>query len=178
MNALCCFSHNSSSHVLKLTWCCIMLPTYSLRLFPQQQFLCFFCSSPSSSPPHASVHLQNIILPSASVVLFLLSVCYWNVTIIGESMLETSLNMKENMQMEKKIFWCVFKCFWMQFWKTHKWHGCLPWYSVLLPLFITSGNYACKFTLYKYRTYYEHVSVITHNSTLFICCRSTMQQPA
>lgn len=79
---------------------------------------------------------------------------------------------------KKYIFWCVFKCFWMQFWKTHKWHGCLPWYSVLLPLFITSGNYACKFTLYKYRTYYEHVIIITHNSTLFICCRSTMQQPA
>lgn len=42
VNALCCFSHNSSSHILKLTWCCIMLPTYSLRLFPQQQFVCFY----------------------------------------------------------------------------------------------------------------------------------------
>lgn len=87
VNALWCFCHNSFSHILRLTGCCILLPTYSLLPLPHWYFLCLF-SPIFSSPQHASIHLQNIILPSASMVSLLLSVCYWNVTRIEESMLQ------------------------------------------------------------------------------------------
>lgn len=89
VNALCCFRHNSSSHVFEeLTWCCIILPTYSpSHLLPNDIFFVSF--SHSSLPPHASVHWQYIILLSASVFLFSVSFflfCYFRLYVIEMSL--------------------------------------------------------------------------------------------
>lgn len=84
VNALCCFRHISSSHGSELTWCCIMLPfplffppndIFSLVLIPLLPAACTYC-----------IHWPNIFYIYTHI--FFLFVCYWNVTTVGESMLE------------------------------------------------------------------------------------------
>lgn len=122
VNALCCFSHNSSSHVLKLTWCCIMLPTYSLRLFPQQQFLCFYFLPlllPTACICTFTIHnFAKCICCSVSFVCMLLKCHYYWGEHAGNF-----IKYERKYANGKKIFWCVFKCFWMQFWKHTNYMG-------------------------------------------------------
>lgn len=80
----------------------------------------------------------------------------------------------EHLEMRKKtdLFGCVFKCFWMQCLKTHKWHGCLPWYSRQLSLFIKLGHSACRPS--RTGPMNRKMPWLMFAS---ICYRSIMQQP-
>lgn len=86
--ALCCFCHISSSHSSELTWCCTMPPT--TLFFPPNDIFSHF-NSTSPCRMHLLYTLTKHIF-SECICCFLFTfvafVCYWNVTTVGESMLE------------------------------------------------------------------------------------------
>lgn len=97
VNALCCFRHNSSSHVFWRVDLMLHNPPniFSLPLITQWHFLCLLLPllPPTACICTLTIHnlAKCICVPFFRFFLpFLLlsSVCYWNVTMIGERMPE------------------------------------------------------------------------------------------
>lgn len=93
VNALCCFRHNSSSHVFFRVDLMLHNPPniFSLPLITQWHFLCLLLPllPPTACICTLTIHnLAKCICVPFFFFFLLSSVCYWNVTMIGERMPE------------------------------------------------------------------------------------------
>lgn len=166
----------------ELTWCCIILPTYSpSHLLPNDIFFVSF--SHSSRPPHASVHWQYIILLSASVFLvFFFSFTF--VCMLLKCHYDWGAHARKchkigHLQMRKKtdlflgVFLSVSEC---NFENTQMTWVFAMVQSTAFFIYDLRKLRMQNFLLTITESCRKRCRVITHGC-LCICCRSTMQQP-